>query len=159
MKTTFSKTSKFIALAMMFLASFTVFTACGSDDDDESNIVKIDGQETKVVSMNAQEIGETANIFLTIQPIKEGQDLITLNFNFPIKDYGKKIACDAKNVKCSFLSDGLALSRESHYIVNKTEDGVYKIKFQLAQTVANKTTTMAGSYEGKSMPMTDPAAQ
>ena len=83
MKTTFSKTSKFIALAMMFLASFTVFTACGGDDDDESNTV----------------------------------------------------------------------------MVNKTEDGVYKIKFQLAQTEANKTTTMAGSYEGKSMSMTDPAAQ
>lgn len=156
MKTTFSKTSKFIALAMMFLASFTVFTACGSDDDDESNIVKIDGQETKVLSMNAQEIGETANIFLTIQPIEEGQALITLNFNFPIKNYGKKIACDDNNVNCSFLSN---LSKESHYMVNKTEDGVYKIKFQLAQTVDNKTTTMAGSYEGKSMSMTDPAAQ
>lgn len=159
MKTTFSKTSKFIALAMMFLASFTVFTACGSDDDDESNIVKIDGQETKVVSMNAQEIGETANIFLTIQPVKEGQALITLNFNFPIKNYGKKITCDANSVKCSLFNGDYALSKESHYMVNKTEDGVYKIKFQLAQTEANKTTTMAGSYEGKSMSMTDPAAQ
>ena len=149
MKTTFSKTSKLMALTMMLLASFTVFTACGSDDDDESNIVKIDGQETKVVSMIAQENGENANIFLTIQPIQEGQGLVTLNLNFPIKSYGKKITCDANNVQCSLFVGNLALKKESHYIVNKTEDGVYKIKFQLAQNVENKTTTVAGSYEGK----------
>ena len=75
MKTTFSKTSKFIALAMMFIASFTVFTACGSDDDDESNIVKIDGQETKVVSMNAIEGEKNVVISLIIEPINKEKRL------------------------------------------------------------------------------------
>ena len=159
MKTTFSKTSKFIALAMMFLASFTVFTACGSDDDDESKIVKIDGQETKVVSMNANEGEKDVIISLIIEPINKEKRLVSLTLTFPIKSYGKTIACNAENVLGSLFDNGLQLNKGSQYMVNKTEDGVYKIKFQLAQTVGNKTTTVAGSYEGKSMAMTDPAAQ
>ena len=82
MKTTFSKTSKLIALTMMLLVSFTVFTACGSDDDDESNIVKIDGQETKVVSMTAQETDEDAIIVLGIESIEKNErPLETLNLS------------------------------------------------------------------------------
>ena len=57
MKTTFLKGSKFIVFAMMFIAALTTFTACGGDDEDESNTVKINGQETKVNLMNAVEFG------------------------------------------------------------------------------------------------------
>ena len=49
MKTTFFKGSKFIVFAMMFIAALTTFTACGGDDEDESNTVKINGQETKTL--------------------------------------------------------------------------------------------------------------
>ena len=44
MRTTFLKGSKFIVFAMMFIAALTTFTACGGDDEDESNTVKINGQ-------------------------------------------------------------------------------------------------------------------
>ncbi len=149
MKTTFSKTSKLIALTMMLLASFTVFTACGSDDDDESNIVKIDGQETKVVGMTAQEVEENVIIGMVIQPVQKEGRLETLNFTFPIKSYGKTIACKAENVSGSLFNSNMQLNKGSQYMVNKTEDGVYKIKFQLSQTIEKNTTTVAGSYEGK----------
>ena len=92
MKTAISKTSKFIALAMMFLASFTAFTACSSNDSDDSNTVKIDGQETKVISMLVNQMEETTNISLTIASVdKKNPKVDNLTFSVHVKDYGKTI--------------------------------------------------------------------
>ena len=150
MKTTFSKTSKFIALAMMFLASFTVFTACG-DDEDDSNIVKIDGQETKVVSLKVQETDEDAIIVLAIEPIEKTESAFeTLNLSLSTKDYGKTVRCESRGATSTLFDNTVKLDKGSQFTVSKTEDGVYKITFQLAQTLGKKTRTVAGKYEGKS---------
>lgn len=150
MKTTFSKTSKFIALAMMFLASFTVFTACG-DDEDDSNIVKIDGQETKVVSLKVQETDEDAIIVLAIEPIEKAESAFeTLNLSLSTKDYGKTVRCESRGATSTLFDNTVKLDKGSLFTVSKTEDGVYKITFQLAQTLGKKTRTVAGKYEGKS---------
>ena len=150
MKTTFSKTSKLIALTMMLLASFTVFTACGSDDDDESNTVKIDGQETKVVSMTAQETDEDAIIVLGIESIEKNErPLETLNLSLSTKDYGKTVHCESSGITSSLFDNTAKLDRGSQFTVSKNEDGVYKITFQLEQTLGKKTRTVAGKYEGK----------
>ena len=150
MKTTFSKTSKLIALTMMLLASFTVFTACGSDDDDASSTVKIDGQETKVVSMTAQETDEDAIIVLGIESIEKNErPLETLNLSLSTKDYGKTVHCESSGITSSLFDNTAKLDRGSQFTVSKNEDGVYKITFQLAQTLGKKTRTVAGKYEGK----------
>ena len=86
MKTTFLKGSKFIVFAMTFIAALTTFTACGGDDEDESNTVKINGQETKVNLMNAVEFGEQATITLFIASVDKNDVTIhNLVFTLPTK--------------------------------------------------------------------------
>ena len=105
MKTAISKTSKFIALAMMFLASFTAFTACSSDDGDDSNIVKIDGQETKVISMLVNQMEENTTISLTIASVdKKNPKVDNLTFSVP-EQWMKYILA-----KGSIAIDGVSLT-------------------------------------------------
>ena len=152
MKTTFLKGSKFIVFAMMFIAALTTFTACGGDDEDESNTVKINGQETKVNLMNAVEFGEQATITLFIASVDKNDGTIhNLVFTLPTKEYGRTITARGNNVMGTLINGGTKLNAGSQFTINKSKDGVYKISFQLAQTIGNKTTTIAGSYEGKSM--------
>ena len=160
MKTAISKTSKFIALAMMFLASFTAFTACSSNDSDDSNTVKIDGQETKVISMTTKLREEMMAISLVIAPVdKNSTQYHTLTFNLPVKDYGKKISYKEGSVLGTLFDNSITLNTGSQFMVTKSEDGVYKLTFQLSQTVGGKTTTVAGTYEGKPTTVDIPQAQ
>lgn len=160
MKTAISKTSKFIALAMMFLASFTAFTACSSDDGDDSNTVKIDGQETKVISMLVNQMEENTTISLTIASVdKKNPKVDNLTFSVPVKDYGKTIKYKDGNVLGTLFDNSVNLNKESQFMVTKSDDGVYKLTFQLSQTVGGKTTTVAGTYEGKPTTVDIPQAQ
>ncbi len=150
MKTSFFKVSKSIALAMMLFIPLSLFTACGSDDDDD-NTVKINGQETNVLSMTATETGEEATIMLTIASVdKNSPKLNTLTFTLPIKDYGKKIECENKGIGGSIFNNDFNLNKGSHFQIDKKDNGNYKVTFQLAQTLmGGSTTTVAGTYEGK----------
>ena len=44
-------------------------------------------------------------------------------------------------------------------MVTKSEDGVYQLTFQLSDPVGGKTTTVAGTYEGKPTTVDIPQAQ
>ena len=107
MKTTFLKGSKFIVFAMMFIAALTTFTACGGDDEDESNTVKINGQETKVNLMNAVEFGEQATITLFIASVDKNDVTIhNLVFTLPTKEYGRTITARGNNVMGTLINGG-----------------------------------------------------
>ena len=80
---------------------------------------------------------------------KNERPLETLNLSLSTKDYGKTVHCESSGITSSLFDNTAKLDRGSQFTVSKNEDGVYKITFQLAQTLGKKTRTVAGKYEGK----------